>query len=230
MKIATAAVNCEKTKQKQRLVICIYEVGKMKITQIVSDILDSNTFVCETDNGCFIFDCGASLEKVMSAVKGKVLAIFLTHGHYDHAKHALEYSKTFGCKIYANKNVTEILPDPAKNYGENFAIDDFSDFVLLDGDGQLSIGGQKIEYFHCPGHSKCCCCYLLNNHLFAGDVLFFQGIGRTDLYGGSKLEMLSSLKKLENVDFEIAHSGHDRDSTRLEQNKNIKVFERFLSR
>ena len=76
----------------------------MKITQIVSDILDSNTFVCETDNGCFIFDCGASLEKVQSAVKGKALAIFLTHGHYDHAKHALEYSKTFGCKIYANKN------------------------------------------------------------------------------------------------------------------------------
>lgn len=202
----------------------------MKITQIVSDILDSNTFVCQTDSGYFIVDCGASLEKIKPFIDGKVFAIFLTHGHYDHAKHALEYAQTFGCKIYANKNVVEILPDPAKNYGDNFEIKDFSDFVLLDGDGQLSIEGQKIDYFHCPGHSRCCCSYLMGSHLFVGDVLFFQGIGRTDLYGGSKLEMLSSLKKLENIHFEIAHSGHDRDSTRLEQNKNIKVFERFLSR
>lgn len=202
----------------------------MKITQIVSDELDSNVFVCQNEKLTFIVDCGATLDKVREAVKGKVSAIFLTHGHYDHAKYALEYAKSFGCKIYANKNITEILPDPAKNYGENFSIQDFSDFIFLEGDGSVVIDGQQIKYFHCPGHSKCCTCFLIDDDFFTGDVLFAQGIGRTDLFGGSKAQMLASLQKLQNVPFERAHSGHGADSSKTEQEKNIKVFLRFLSR
>ena len=202
----------------------------MKITQIVSEELDSNVFVCQNEKLTFIVDCGATLDKVREAVKGKVSAIFLTHGHYDHAKYALEYAKAFGCKIYANKNIAEILPDPAKNYGENFSTQDFSNFIFLEGDGSVVIDGQQIKYFHCPGHSKCCNCFLIDDDFFTGDVLFAQGIGRTDLFGGSKAQMLASLQKLQNVPFERAHSGHGPDSSKAEQEKNIKVFLRFLSR
>ena len=202
----------------------------MEITQIVSDILDSNVFVCQNGKSTFIFDCGAELDKVREAVKGKVSAIFLTHGHYDHAKHVLEYAKTFGCKIYANKNIAEILPDPAKNYGEDFSIQDFSDFIFLEGDGSVAIDWQQVKYFHCPGHSKCCTCFLIDDDFFTGDVLFAQGIGRTDLYGGSKAQMLQSLKKLQNLPFEQVYSGHGEDSSRANQDKNVKVFLRFLSR
>lgn len=202
----------------------------MEITQIVSDELDSNVFVCQNGRSTFIFDCGAELDKVREAVKGKVSAIFLTHGHYDHAKYALEYAEAFGCKIYANKNITEILPYPAKNYGENFSIQDFSDFIFLEGDGSVVIDGQQVKYFHCPGHSKCCTCFLIGDDFFTGDVLFAQGIGRTDLFGGSKAQMLNSLQKLQNVPFERAHSGHGADSSKTNQDKNIKVFLRFLSR
>ncbi len=202
----------------------------MQITKIVSDKLDSNVFVVESQGKTFIVDCGADYESVKKVVKGKVCAIFLTHGHYDHALNACEYAKKFGCKIYANQNITEILQDAKKNYGENFSIRDFSDFVFLEGDGQVDIDGQNIEYFHCPGHSKCCTCFLIKQKLFAGDVLFKQGIGRTDLYGGSKAQMLQSLKKLQNLPFEQVYSGHGEDSSRAEQEKNIKVFVRFLSR
>lgn len=202
----------------------------MKVKQIVSDILDSNTFVCKTVNGIIIVDCGASLDKVIHFVDDKVIAVLLTHGHYDHAKNAIEYANKFGAKIYANKNVTKILPDPKKNYGQDFSIKNFYNFVFLDGDGQIDALGEKINYYHAPGHTQCCCCYVIENHLFAGDVLFYQGIGRTDLFGGSKADMLLSLKKLEGVTFEVMHSGHGKDSTKVEQDKNIKVFTRFLSR
>ena len=203
----------------------------MKVYQIVSNFLDSNTFVIEKGEVCFIVDCGADLKDVAKVVKGKkVGAIFLTHGHYDHSIFALQYADYFKCKIFANKNIIETLSDTAKNYGENFKIADFNNFVFLENDGQLSLNGEKIEYFYCPGHSKCSNCYLIDKSMFSGDVLFYQGIGRTDLYGGDKKEMLQSLKKIKNIDFENVYSGHDRSSEKFEQNKNISVFERFLSR
>lgn len=203
----------------------------MKVYQIVSNFLDSNTFVIEKGKVCFIVDCGADLEDVAKVVKGKkVGAIFLTHGHYDHSIFALQYADYFKCKIFANKNIIETLSDTAKNYGENFKIADFNNFVFLENDGLLSLNGEKIEYFYCPGHSKCSNCYLIDKSMFSGDVLFYQGIGRTDLYGGDKKEMLQSLKKIKNIDFENVYSGHDRSSEKFEQNKNISVFERFLSR
>lgn len=202
----------------------------MKVIKIVSNFLDSNVFVCHDKKNTFIIDCGADVEKVLEAIKGKVSAIFLTHGHYDHAKNAVEYAKVFNCKIYANKNIQELLSDPAKNYGENFVVQDFSNFIFLNDDGSITINGEKIKYYYCPGHSKCCTCFLINNLLFTGDVLFSQGIGRTDLYSGSKLQMLESLKKLQTVPFEHTYSGHGDDSTKENQDKNIKVFIKFLSR
>ena len=203
----------------------------MKVYQIVSSFLDSNTFVVENKNQFFIIDCGAEIEDVEKVIKGgHVSAIFLTHGHFDHCKYANEYASNFSCKIYANKFAAETLADSSKNYGDDFSINDFTNFIFLDGDGQLNFGDQKIQYFHCPGHSKCSNCYKFDNELFVGDVLFYQGIGRTDLYGGNKSNMLDSLKKIKNLEFTTLYSGHGKTSSKSQQEKNIAVFERFLSR
>ena len=203
----------------------------MKINQVVSEFLDSNTFVVEVENKYFIFDCGASVDKVKDIIKdNKVYAIFLTHGHYDHSKYAIEYAKEFDCKIYANISAKETLQDGKKNYGEDFVIKNFQNFVFIENDGVLNFDNIFLQYFSTKGHSKCSCCYLLGDNLFAGDVLFYQGIGRTDLYGGDKKEMLESLKKIEKINFENLYSGHDKSSNRKQQEKNISIFERFLSR
>ncbi len=203
----------------------------MKVYQIVSTFLDSNTFVVESKNQHFIIDCGAKIEDVKKIINGKaVSAIFLTHGHYDHCMYALEYAKEFCCKIYANKNIMQTLQDSNKNYGENFSIEDFTNFIFFSGDGEIELNNQKIQYFYCPGHSKCSNCYKIDDELFVGDVLFYQGIGRTDLYGGSKIEMLGSLKKIKGVEFKTAYSGHDKASSKVQQEKNISIFEKFLSR
>lgn len=203
----------------------------MKISQIVSKFLDSNTFIVEDNEKVFIFDCGVEPQRIKDLINGKkVIAIFLTHGHYDHSRYAVEYAKEFNCKIYANIFVKETMQDCKKNYGEGFSIKNFEDFIFIEGDGILRFEDIYIEYFSTKGHSKCSCCYLLDNNLFAGDVLFYQGIGRTDLYGGNKKEMLESLKKIEKIDFENLYSGHDKNSNRKQQEKNIQVFERFLSR
>ncbi|NQU14504.1 MAG: MBL fold metallo-hydrolase, partial [Desulfobacteraceae bacterium] len=44
--------------------------------------------------------------------------------------------------------------------------------------------------------------------LFAGDVVFNQGIGRTDLPGGNGQELKDSIKRIANLDLDYVLTGH----------------------
>lgn len=203
----------------------------MQIEKIVSHHLDSNTYVLSLNNECLIVDAGAEIEDVIKRVGTKnVVGILLTHGHFDHAFNIIKYAKQFSCNIYASKLAKSNLIDSTKNYGENFAITDFSNFVWLDGDNEFSLGNFDIKAYALPGHSKCCTGYLIEDTLFAGDVLFSRGIGRIDLHDSDKNEMFSSLKKLQTISFSQVASGHGEMSDLAVQKRNISVFIKYLSR
>ena len=203
----------------------------INVIKIESSVYESNTYIVTKGKQAIIIDCGADYEEIISSINGyKVKAIFLTHGHFDHAFHALRYAKEFGAKIYANENAKEILIDPQKNYGGYFKIEDFSEFIFIKGDGKLKIGNFVINYFWTPGHSKCSTSYLIENELFAGDFLFRDGIGRTDLYGSDQSQMLESLKKASQWEFNNCHSGHYEIADYARMKRNIAVYIRFLSK
>ena len=86
----------------------------------------------------------------------------------------------------------------------------------------LTIGDFEIQCIHAPGHSPCSTLFLIDDHLFTGDVLFRGTIGRMDLPGGCEKQMAESLRKLLDVKFTIAHHGHGPDTTYEEQQANIK--------
>lgn len=232
--------------------------------RVLSDIIESNVFVCEKGGNFIIFDAGAKFDEVQKAIKNisqtlpggadrkdkfdaknpqneafcekseknfKVLGVFLTHAHYDHAFYALDYAKVFGCKVYASEFAKEYLPDAAKNYSEGkLSITDFSDFEFLHGDGRLRLGEFEVEYFALGGHSKSDVCFRVDDEIFVGDVLIGRDMGRVDLYGGSKDEMKKSLQKLVDMKYSIMHSGHGEDNTKFSQDKVAKLWLRFLNR
>ena len=203
----------------------------MKIFKLISNFLQSNTFVLQKDNEALIIDAGTELNKVKEVVGDKkVVAVLLTHGHYDHAYYCNEYSKEFNAPIYINRNGKTALSDPKYNYGETFKIEDFSSFKFLEGDGKLTLGNFEIEYIYTPGHSNCLNSYLIDNALFVGDCIFRDGIGRTDLITSNNDDMLESLKKLCSLQYEMCYSGHYEDSDYARMNKNSNVYIRFLSR
>lgn len=203
----------------------------MQIQRIVSQHLDSNTYISSLGDECLIVDAGAEIEDVARLVDGKkVVGILLTHGHFDHAFNIIAYAKRFCCNIYASKLAKVNLADAQKNYGDNFSITDFSQFVWVDGDGEFSLGNFLIKSYSLPGHSKCCTGYLIDDVLFAGDVLFAKGIGRIDLHDSSRTDMLQSLKKLATISFSVVASGHGEMSTAASQKRNITTFTKFLSR
>lgn len=204
----------------------------MKITQIISNFLDSNVFVVKKNGHALIVDCGAEIEKVTGVVGGlKVDAILLTHGHYDHSLYCNEYALQFGAKIYANVEVLKTISDGRANYSEGkLIINDYSNIISIESDEKMKLGEFAVETFSAPGHSPCCQCYLIDGNLFAGDVLFENGVGRTDLLGSDKQKMIETLSKIEKVDFDKVFSGHGDESDRTEQLKNISIFKRFLTR
>ena len=204
----------------------------MNITKIVSNLLDSNVYVLEKDGEIILVDCGVEFESVEQVISGKkVLAVLLTHGHNDHCKYCNDYAERLGVKIYANEKIKSTMTDKEAIYSDDGStINEFSNFVFLSEDCSLKIGEFIIYCYPCSGHCQCCECYLIDGNLFAGDVLFERSIGRIDLKTSNKEEMLSSLNKLEKLDFKTVYSGHG-DSTSYEQQmKNIKAYKRFLTR
>ncbi|HGY92619.1 MAG TPA: MBL fold metallo-hydrolase [Planctomycetes bacterium] len=58
---------------------------------------------------------------------------------------------------------------------------------------ELLVGDVPVRLIHTPGHTPGSQCFLVGNRLVAGDTLFLQGCGRTDLPGGDPAEMYRSL-------------------------------------
>lgn len=202
------------------------------VDRIISEFLDSNVFVVSKNNSCVIVDAGAKVEDVIKVVAGnKVVAVLLTHGHYDHCVYALDYAKKFDCKIYCSGLAKEYLADGEKNYSEgNFFINDFSRFVFLKDYGKISLGEGEIEYQQLGGHSTGDMIYKIGDNIFVGDLLIGRDIGRIDLYGGSKEKMKDALVKLQEQKYSVMFSGHGPKNDKETQDKVCALWQRFLSR
>jgi glyoxylase-like metal-dependent hydrolase (beta-lactamase superfamily II) len=68
-----------------------------------------------------------------------------------------------------------------------------SDLALHDSGDVLKVGEISIQLIHTPGHTPGSQCFLVQNRLVAGDTLFLQGCGRTDLPGGDPRDLYLSL-------------------------------------
>ncbi len=74
----------------------------------------------------------------------------------------------------------------------------------------VMVGEIPIELIHTPGHTPGSQCFLVDNRLVAGDTLFLEGCGRTDLPGGDAGLLYESLtQKLAKVpDDATLYPGH----------------------
>jgi glyoxylase-like metal-dependent hydrolase (beta-lactamase superfamily II) len=85
-----------------------------------------------------------------------------------------------------------------------------SDLVLHDSGDTVSVGGIPITLVHTPGHTPGSQCFLVDGKLVAGDTLFLDGCGRTDLPGADSDAMYESLTQRLAVvpDETVLYPGH----------------------
>jgi len=150
-----------------------------------------------------ICDPGGDVDQIKQAIDEldvEVEAIWLTHGHLDHAGGAEEAKTTFGADIIGPHKddafLLSSIDETASGYGMGGLMRNAKPDRFLEEGETLSLGEHEFEVFHCPGHAPGHVIFVnrANNITIMGDVLFNNSVGRTDLPGGDQDQLLQSIK------------------------------------
>jgi hydroxyacylglutathione hydrolase len=176
---------------------------KLEIRLLPVTPLQQNTSLlwsAETLEGVFI-DPGGETPRLLAAAAHfgvKIVAVWLTHGHLDHAGAATEIAEQTGCPIIGPHADDQWLLDEIEAQGAKYGIRDGRNCVptryLNDGD-ELDLAGIKFGVAHCPGHTPGHV-VIYNRDVaiaFVGDVLFQGSIGRTDFPRGNHQQLIASI-------------------------------------
>lgn len=151
-----------------------------------------------------VVDPGGDVERILAAVRDNgisVEAIWITHGHIDHAGGAMDLKDALGVDIIGPHEDDKPLLDNLENQARRFGITDtirncVPDRYLTEGE-TVSFGDHTFEVLHCPGHAPGHVVFFNRDARFAhvGDVLFHGSIGRTDLPGGDHDTLIRMIKE-----------------------------------
>ncbi|MBQ6701565.1 MAG: MBL fold metallo-hydrolase [Clostridia bacterium] len=205
----------------------------MNVLTLTLGPLQTNCYIIYgKDKKAAVIDPAFYADKIEDTLneKGLILdKILLTHAHFDHIMAVKELRKN-GVSLYLHTDDEEMLCDPKLNcmldfMGKSIEFEK-ADVLLNDGDN-VDVGGEALKVLHTPGHSKGSVCYISDEHIFSGDTLFKNGVGRCDLYGGNYLTIRESLKKIAALEKDYTvFPGHG-ECTTLNYEKNNNIYMNF---
>jgi len=136
--------------------------------------------------------------------------VICTHAHPDHLKGVTLFRDTQALFTLhaAEWQLVADMADYLKS-AMNFDPDQFAPDFFLE-EGEFKIGGIELNVLHTPGHSpgSITLHWPAEGALFTGDVIFNNGLGRTDLPGGNGGQLKQSIRNLSSIDARWLLSGH----------------------
>lgn len=200
----------------------------MFVKIFVFNPFQENTYVVYNDKGnAFIIDPGCytnveqeMLKKFIVDNKLKPTKLLNTHCHLDHVFGNKFIAETFGLELYIHKN-DEIVLERAPIIAPQFGIPPFENYAgklnYLQDKEAFFLDDEKFEVLFTPGHSPGSIAFYNQQQqiVIAGDVLFYESIGRTDLPGGNFEVLANSIKeKLYSLPNETkVYNGHGQPTT-----------------
>lgn len=204
----------------------------MIVKQFVEGFIANNNYLLidEESKEAALIDCTdyiSELGAVLKEYDAKLKYILLTHGHFDHIMGVPKIKQEFGAKVYLHKddkglvdNSDEFMISVGMQPFEHPEIDKY-----IDENEEIYLGKNKIRIIHLPGHTQGGVGYLVDGMLFAGDSIFLESVGRTDLPGGNHKQLIESIKnKIFSLDGDtILYVGHGTNTT-VEHEKKYNEF------
>jgi glyoxylase-like metal-dependent hydrolase (beta-lactamase superfamily II) len=176
----------------------------------------------ETSHEAIVIDPGDDLADINAFLTKhalRVKAIIITHGHIDHVAGAAKLRAQTGAPVYMNErdgmqlDMLELqagwlqMPTPERPE---------IDCPATDG-AVVTLGPADFQIRETPGHTQGSVCVWIpqQNKLVAGDTLFLDTVGRTDLPGGDGRQIIDSIKTklLDLPEDAIVIPGHGQNTT-----------------
>ena len=180
----------------------------LELIRLTLGPLPNNVYLLgDRDTGdAVVIDPSYDSQKVLTRAESlgwTLRQIWLTHAHFDHMAGAAELTAAFDPTLPIGLNSKEL--DWYHNEGGagmfGLSIQQPPEPTILFEDGmQLSLapdGEPAAEVLLAPGHSLGHVMFYIPNlgALVCGDVIFREGIGRTDLEGGNMAQLTQSIRE-----------------------------------
>ena len=162
---------------------------------------------------CVLVDPAYAVKELVDLVGADGMTVtgaLATHYHPDHVGGSMmghsiegiaELLEHVDCPIHVQDDEVEWVTKSTKVSADHLVGHDSGDV--------LTVGGIDISLVHTPGHTPGSQCFFVDDRLIAGDTLFLEGCGRTDLPGSDPVKMFESLRRLAEVpDSTILFPGH----------------------
>ena len=173
----------------------------MKYISLVLGPIETNCYIVYDDKtrDAMVVDPAWDYEQIHKKLETNNLTlklIFLTHGHADHIGALQELRQRENVPVYVGAGDASLISNSKNNLSMFMGrpIECTSpDCIVHDGD-EIHLGSLTFHVLETPGHTPGGLSLYGEGVVFSGDTLFLYSVGRTDLYGGSMAELLTSLK------------------------------------
>ena len=210
----------------------------IKIATFTFNPFSENTYILYDESGeAVIVDPGnyepdedTRLSDFIRENSLKPVLIANTHAHVDHVLGVSHVKRNWGIPFSLHRQEEPVLRSVkvyAPHYGFMAYEEPEVDHWLREGE-KITFGSSEMEIIFVPGHSPGHIAFYSGEHgvLMAGDVLFRESIGRTDLPGGNHQTLIASI--LEKVfvlpDEVTVYPGHGPSTTVGYEKKNNPFF------
>lgn len=180
------------------------------ILRFINSPISSNSFLIKDINTqlCIIIDPGScnynsELQEFIKLNKLSISFVILTHEHFDHIAGVNSLLLDFKFELLCSKATAKALTDTKLNLSE------FNDLIepvyisknpkIVNDRDEINFGGEKILFYHTPGHSQGSMCITFSKNFFSGDTILKNFKTRLNLPGSNKIQYNSSIERIKPV-------------------------------